>query len=187
MNFSLNEKQIAAAKRLLLTIDVINETVGDAISDMFLAEVVLQTNGWDVKDWYNTYDDLPNLQKKVSVSDRNAITTTDAERVCVTPAGLQDEIDKVVAKYPRGRSFVRPSGTEDVVRVYAEAARKEVRPTITTNSGLNLIFSKISSRLQDTESLAAEVAALVHKLAGGIGPVPQLPNNHAHQNGVAEQ
>lgn len=132
--FSLNEKQIAAAKRLLLTIDVINETVGDAISDMFLVEVILQANGWDVKDWFETYVDLPNLQKKVSVADRNVITTTDAERICVTPAGLQDEIDQVVAKYPRGRSFVRPSGTEDVVRVYAEAARKEVRspanPTI---------------------------------------------------------
>jgi len=31
-----------------------------------------------------------------------------------------------VANYKRGRSFVRPSGTEDVVRVYAEAATKEV-------------------------------------------------------------
>lgn len=124
---SLNEEQIAAAKRLLLTIDVINETVGDAISDMFLVEVILQANGWDVKDWFDTYMDLPNLQKKVSVADRNVITTADAERKCVTPAGLQDAIDEVVAKYPRGRSFVRPSGTEDVVRVYAEAARKEVR------------------------------------------------------------
>ena len=38
------------------------------------------------------------------------ITTTDAERKCVTPEGLQDEIDKIVAKYPKGRSFVRPSG-----------------------------------------------------------------------------
>lgn len=124
--FSLNEEQIAAAKRLLLTIDVINETVGDAISDMFLVEVILQANGWDVKDWFDTYADLPNLQKKNSVADRNVITTADAERICITPAGLQDEIDRIVAKYPRGRSFVRPSGTEDVVRVYAEAACKEV-------------------------------------------------------------
>ena len=29
------------------------------------------------------------------------------------------------AKYPRGRCFVRPSGTEDVVRVYAEATTEE--------------------------------------------------------------
>lgn len=105
---------------------MINETVGDAISDMLLVEAILHENGWDVKDWYSMYEDLPNLQKKVKVSDRTVISTTDAERKCVTPAGLQDEIDKIVAKYQRGRSFVRPSGTEDVVRVYAEADTKEV-------------------------------------------------------------
>lgn len=116
-----------AAKRLLQTIDVINETVGDAISDMFLVEIILQSNGWNVKDWYNLYMDLPNLQKKISVADRSIITTADAERKVVTPEGLQSGIDEIVDKYPNGRSFVRPSGTEDIVRVYAEAATKKVR------------------------------------------------------------
>lgn len=124
--FRLNDDQRDAAKKLLSTIEVINETVGDAISDMFLVEIILQSNGWDVKEWYDTYVDLPNLQKKICVEDRNVITTTDAERKVVTPEGLQAEIDELVAKYPRGRSFVRPSGTEDIVRVYAEAASKEV-------------------------------------------------------------
>lgn len=123
----MNEEQTEAAKKLLSTIEVINETVGDAISDMFLVEIILQSNGWDVKEWYDTYDDLPNMQKKICVTDRNVITTTDAERKVVTPEGLQAEIDEAVARYPRGRSFVRPSGTEDIVRVYAEAASKEVR------------------------------------------------------------
>lgn len=106
--------------------DVINETVGDAISDMLLVEIILQSNGWDVKDWYNTYTDLPNLQKKIRVADRNVITTTDAERIVVTPDNLQNGIDDAVKKYRRGRSFVRPSGTEDIVRVYAEAESREV-------------------------------------------------------------
>lgn len=39
------------------------------------------------------------------------------------PAGLQERVDAAVAAAgPGGRAFVRPSGTEDVVRVYAEAA-----------------------------------------------------------------
>lgn len=49
------------------------------------------------------------------------IDTTDAERRTVSPAGLQEAIDSIVKKYKQARSFVRPSGTEDVVRVYAEA------------------------------------------------------------------
>lgn len=58
----------------------------------------------------------------------------------------------MVAKYTRGRSFVRPSGTEDVVRVYAEAA------TAT-----------------ETAKLAAEVALATYQMAGGVGPEPQVP------------
>ncbi len=57
----------------------------------------------------------------LQVSDRRVIDTTDAERKAVTPEGLQDAIDSLVKKYNNARSFVRPSGTEDVVRVYAEA------------------------------------------------------------------
>ena len=123
---NLNEDQVAAAKRLLLTIDLINETVGDAISDMLIVETILLTNGWDVKDWLTTYTDLPNCLKKLNVKDRQVVTVTDADRVVVTPEGLQTEINRVVANYPKGRSFVRSSGTEDIVRIYAEAATKEV-------------------------------------------------------------
>ena len=59
------------------------------------------------------------------MADRTAVTTADAERRVVTPAGLQERIDELVANYQDGRSFVRPSGTEDVVRVYAEAATRD--------------------------------------------------------------
>lgn len=55
------------------------------------------------------------------MSDRRVIDTTDAERRAVSPAGLQEAIDSLVKNYREARSFVRPSGTEDVVRVYAEA------------------------------------------------------------------
>ena len=53
------------------------------------------------------FKDLPNRQMKVQVADRNVITTTDAERVCVKPEGLQDAINAIVAKFKDGRSFVR--------------------------------------------------------------------------------
>ncbi|XP_017842993.1 phosphoacetylglucosamine mutase isoform X2 [Drosophila busckii] len=142
------------AKTLLLIIDLINETVGDAISDMLLVEVILSHKGWDVKDWISTYEDLPNQQLKIKVQDRNVIETTDAERVCVRPKGLQDEINKVVSNYKCGRAFVRPSGTEDVVRVYAEASTED-----------------------DTLQLAYEIGLLVQRMAGGVGPELTKPSN----------
>lgn len=46
------------------------QTVGDAISDMLLVEVILSTQGWDVEQWNQSYTDLPNRQLKVKVVNR---------------------------------------------------------------------------------------------------------------------
>ncbi|GLV34248.1 nesthocker [Carabus blaptoides fortunei] len=145
------ESEKTAALRLLTLIDVINETVGDAISDMLLVESILHARGWGCKQWEECYSDLPNRQLKVTVKDRNVIKTTNAERTCVEPEGLQAAIDTLVARYPKGRSFVRPSGTEDIVRVYAEAATPE-----------------------ECNKLATEVAAKVFEMAGGVGSPPEV-------------
>lgn len=140
-----------SAQKLSQVMDVINETVGDAISDMLLVETVLHARGWSIEDWNSAYADLPNRQMKVTVADRAVITTTDAERVCVTPAGLQDTINSIVANYPNGRSFVRPSGTEDIVRVYAEASTQE-----------------------GADNLAIAVGNAVYEQAGGVGDRPKI-------------
>lgn len=55
------------AERMLNLFDLINETVGDAMSDMLLVETILQSKGWDLKDWLASYNDLPNVQVKVKV------------------------------------------------------------------------------------------------------------------------
>jgi phosphoacetylglucosamine mutase len=101
--------------------ELINQTVGDALSDMLLVEVVLAHKGYSGIEWDSIYSDLPNRLVKVVVKDRNLFQTEDAERRLTSPLGLQQRLDDLVKKYDGGRSFVRPSGTEDVVRVYAEA------------------------------------------------------------------
>jgi len=112
-------------EKLSTLVEVVNQTVGDAISDMLVVECVLADKGWDCENWDMTYIDLPNRLGKVAVRDRNLVTTTDAERKVVEPLGMQDNIDVIVAEYNKGRSFVRPSGTEDCVRVYSEADTRE--------------------------------------------------------------
>jgi len=112
-------------EKLSTLLDVVNQTVGDAISDLLVVECVLADRGWDCQDWDKCYTDLPNRLGKVAVRDRTLVTTADAERQVVTPVGMQDNIDKIVAEYSKGRSFVRPSGTEDCVRVYSEADTRE--------------------------------------------------------------
>ncbi|XP_024912597.1 phosphoacetylglucosamine mutase [Cynoglossus semilaevis] len=139
-----------AAQLLQNTINVINQTVGDSISDMLLIEAILAIKGMTVQQWDSIYSDLPNRQLKVKVSDRRVIETIDAERRTMSPAGLQKVIDNLVKKHKQGRSFVRPSGTEDVVRVYAEAETQE-----------------------SADSLAHEVSLAVYQRAGGVGEEPK--------------
>ncbi|KAJ3357871.1 Phosphoacetylglucosamine Mutase [Kappamyces sp. JEL0680] len=101
--------------------EVINQTVGDALSDMLMVEAILLCNDWSFTQWNESYTDLPSRQEKVKVSNRTAFVPINADTELVEPAGLQQKINAQVAKFPKGRCFVRPSGTEDVVRVYAEA------------------------------------------------------------------
>lgn len=114
--------QSTALERLVHLTYLINQTVGDALSDALLVEVVLAHKAYSGVEWDSLYSDLPNRLVKVVVADRQAFRTEDAERRLVSPPNLQDKINDMVRRYEGGRSFVRPSGTEDVVRVYAEAA-----------------------------------------------------------------
>ncbi|KAL5198990.1 hypothetical protein ABZP36_002502 [Zizania latifolia] len=122
--------QHQAAMRLLAASQLINQAVGDALSGMLLVEAILQYKGWSFQNWCDLYTDLPSRQLKVKVQDRTAIVTTDAERRVCQPSGLQELIDGEIANYSHGRCFVRPSGTEDVVRVYAEASTEEAADSL---------------------------------------------------------
>ncbi|CAG8722140.1 2793_t:CDS:2, partial [Funneliformis mosseae] len=143
-------EQENAIEKLRALTELINQTVGDALSDLLFVDAILTNRQWTLKQWDQAYTDLPNRLVKVVVENRHIFKTIDAERQLVEPAGLQAQIDELVSKYKNGRSFVRPSGTEDVVRVYAEAASRE-----------------------ECDELAYKVAGLVYDQAGGTGGKPK--------------
>lgn len=65
--FDSCERERTELRRLQSVINIINQTVGDAISDMLLVELVLCSKGWSAEDWNAAYTDLPNRQLKVKV------------------------------------------------------------------------------------------------------------------------
>ncbi|GAA99214.1 uncharacterized protein L969DRAFT_102588 [Mixia osmundae IAM 14324] len=137
--------QQSALAQLAALSEMINQTVGDALSDMLLVEAILLHRQWGPAEWDQAYSDLPNRLVKVTVEDRNAFKTADAERKLTSPRGLQEKLDALVAKYQLGRVFVRPSGTEECVRVYAEASTRA-----------------------ETDELAFKAAGLVFNEAGQV-------------------
>lgn len=129
-----------ALENLVALTDLINQAVGDALSDMLLVEVILAHKGWSPKEWVSTYTDIPSRLVRVEVADRSIFKAYDAERKLESPPGLQAQIDTLQARYNKGRSFARASGTEDAVRVYAEAA---------TRSEADDLATRVSNAVQD--------------------------------------
>ncbi|CAA91066.2 phosphoacetylglucosamine mutase [Schizosaccharomyces pombe] len=120
----LSPAQFNALKTLKTVFELINQTDGDAITNLLLVEVILAHKNCTLKEWNQLYSEIPSRLIRCEVEDRSIYTTTDAEQKLVTPEGLQEKIDALVAKYTGGRAFVRSSGTEDAVRVYAEASSR---------------------------------------------------------------
>lgn len=143
--------QVEAASRLKGIIDLINPCVGDAISDFLAVVGILSVYKLSMKQWSDFYSDLPNVQAKVKVKDRTKIKTTPDETKVTSPANVQVAIDQIIqaCNDVKARSFIRPSGTEDIVRVYAEATTPEI-----------------------ASSLATKVCQLVFDMLDGVGPRP---------------
>ncbi|KAL7535903.1 hypothetical protein ACHAXR_006796 [Thalassiosira sp. AJA248-18] len=148
-----------ALRRLRALPALVNQSVGDAMSDMLLVDAILLLRGWDLSTWAKLYADMPSKQTKVKVADRTVISTNDNETAATAPAALQTALQSAMdamateenaGNGPKPRCFVRPSGTEDAVRVYAEANSQK-----------------------GADSLASEAMMLIHKLCGGVGAPPQ--------------
>jgi phosphoacetylglucosamine mutase len=75
------------------------------------------------------------------------VKTTADETAVVSPDGVQEKINKLNSKYAQGRSFIRPSGTEDVVRVYAEAETEDQAKQLAIDV-LQLIFDDLQGAEQ---------------------------------------
>lgn len=61
-----------AITKLLCLIDISNQAIGDALSDLLLVEAVLLDMSISVSDWNKQYTDLPNMLTKVKVRERES-------------------------------------------------------------------------------------------------------------------
>jgi phosphoacetylglucosamine mutase len=106
-------------------LSIFNRTTGDSLSVLLAVESCLKFNNMSLLDLYEIYSELPSINLKSTVSDKKVFVANEDETRLVQPESLQIFIDQEARKYQAGRCFVRPSGTEDIIRIYAEACSLE--------------------------------------------------------------
>lgn len=117
--------------------------VGDALANLLILKGSLRSPSELMK-----YRE--NFSRLLTVKVKNkSILKVDINNIVLEPE-IQKKIDEEILKF-KGRAFVRPSGTEDLVRVFAECP--------------------IESHC---DKLALNVAQIIYDECDGIGPLPEI-------------
>jgi phosphoacetylglucosamine mutase len=95
--------------------------IGDGIMNIFAILYILKELNMNADSWYNLYSKNHSILLKLDVKDKNIFKPTANELELVEPIALQKNISHYLELCVNTRSFVRPSGTENVVRIYVES------------------------------------------------------------------
>jgi phosphoacetylglucosamine mutase len=96
-----------------------NKVVGDGISGIFCVLNFLKELNMSYKDWFNLLVKNNNLLYKKEVKDKSIFKTNDVGDRLLEPVNIQNMLDDIMKKYDC-YCFIRPSGTEDIIRIYIE-------------------------------------------------------------------
>ena len=132
------------AKKIVGILQLSNMTVGDAIANLLLIESILWDLDMSIQDFMNIYEENPSRMYKAIVKDRTKFKVVWDESKLTQPIELQQKIDELVAGTNEGKAFVRPSGTEDILRLYAEA-----RTVPEMEALANTILQEIEGKYKD--------------------------------------
>eukprot|EP00918_Siedleckia_nematoides_P096752 GHVU01212281.1.p1 GENE.GHVU01212281.1~~GHVU01212281.1.p1 ORF type:complete len:575 (+),score=117.48 GHVU01212281.1:175-1899(+) len=146
---SKNATETEEYAKLKAFLSVFNPCVGDGLANILAVELSLRILEIGLPAWVELYEDFPYSLKSIPLPPEVLMkirpSNTDEAKI-IRPANLQQAIDSAVSKRDESRAFMRPSGTEAVLRIYVEAPEKH-----------------------DTEEMMKELEAELMKTAKDLG------------------
>lgn len=145
----INEGESAECKKLQVLTKMFDTPIGDPLATFLIFEAMIDYEA-------PMYEEFPTRELVVKVKDKSVLVMDVANKV-VEPENTQTKINELLKKY-KGSGFVRPSGTEDVVRVHAEARKQSI-----------------------ADELCVNIGQVVYDMCGGVGPCPEVSYVDEHQ------
>ena len=123
-------------KKLIDLLKTQNQYTGDGVSHIYAVDYILTNLNMNKEDWYNLYKNNESKLYKLVVSDRSIFKCDVNETQLIQPKNIKEELDKLMKEY-NCYIFVRPSGTEELLRVYIEKLDEN------NDFDFSIIFNKI--------------------------------------------
>ena len=103
-----------------LFIALFNSITSDGVSNLLVIESIMKSMNLSIKDVYDFYNEIPYKIVDIKMKYNKFITNEDDSKI-IEPKNMQIIIDELSNKYANSKIYVRPTGTEDYLRVYAES------------------------------------------------------------------
>ena len=97
-------------------LELFSQLVGDSICNLLGVLSILNTQIVSVDEWGNLFTKVPFKLYALDGYDKTQYKLDENETKLIEPEGIQDKLDQL-----DGRVFIRPSGTENKLRVYIES------------------------------------------------------------------
>lgn len=105
--------------------NLFNQFIGDAITNLFAIMHILSKINISIYKWYNLYQSNYAKLGKIKVKNKSYFNCDTIESQLIRPIIIKQRIDELTKSFPESYIFVRPSGTEDVIRYYIESLEQE--------------------------------------------------------------
>ena len=110
------------AKKLRALLKITNtHAYGDAIPTILMIEAIMKDRDYSVTMLYNLYKDYPSMESNVLVDYKDKWITKWDQTELTDPVNYQSMIQIICQEVQEACAYIRPSDTEDCLRLYVEA------------------------------------------------------------------
>jgi len=117
-------KKKTAAKSILNIYRLLNQKVGDGITNLLMILYICRTAN-DIVNMNNMFSLNPHYMAKIIVKNPDLLKISSDEKTVLEPPILMRKINEKLSRYNNSRVIIRRSGTEkDCIRLYVETCDK---------------------------------------------------------------